>query len=673
MCGIAGILNLTEDQPVTERDLRQMLALIRHRGPDQFGIFLDDGAGLGSARLSIIDIGHGQQPISNEDGTLWIVFNGEIFNYPELRPELEARGHRFETETDTEVLLHMFEEYGPDCLSRLNGQFAFAIWNTCDRSLFLARDRLGIRPLYYTIQNGSLVFGSEIKAILGSGRASASLDPAGIDQVFNYWSTLSPGTVFRNIAELPPGHWLRVNGDGLLEMSRFWQMPLPEISETEANPDEGVIEERTEQLRELLADSVRIRLRADVPVAAYLSGGLDSAVIGSLACKVAPTRLNTFSISFSDPAFDESEFQRSMADHLGTRHEVVYAHHADIGRVFPEVIWHCETPILRTSPGPMFLLSALLQKRGYKVALTGEGADEMLGGYDIFKEAKIRRFWAAQPQSHRRALLLKRLYPDIAGFNQTGGFLAAFFGEGLTDVDSPFYSHSIRWRNGARHRRFYSPELVASLGAGARDAGADIKLPDGFMGCGPLERAQYLEAATFLSSYLLSSQGDRVGMAHGVEGRLPFLDFRVVEFCAQLPARLKLRVLNEKFLLRRVAAPMLPPNIASRRKRPYRAPIHGAFFNDRTEEYVRELLSPEALRSAGLFQPRAVSQLVAKLQAGAPVGEMDDMALAGILSSQLVHQQFVTDFRMPAPLSERDDVKVCRARKTAHAVSYALS
>jgi asparagine synthase (glutamine-hydrolysing) len=320
----------------------------------------------------------------------------------------------------------------------------------------------------------------------------------------------------------------------------------------------------------------------------------------------------------------------------------------------------------------MFLLSKLLQQRHYKVALTGEGADEMLGGYDIFKEAKIRRFWAAQPASKRRALLLKRLYPDIQGFNQAGGFMSAFFGEGLTDVNSPFYSHAIRWRGGARHRRFYSPDLTATLEAATQGSRAEIPLPAGFMGAGPLERAQYLEAATFLSSYLLSSQGDRVGMAHGVEGRLPFLDFRVVEFCAQLPSRLKLRVLNEKFLLRRVAAPMLPRDIANRRKRPYRAPIHRAFFNDRTEGYVNELLSPEAIKSAGLFNSRAVSQLVAKLQSGAAVGEMDDMALAGILSTQLVHQQFVANFRMPAPLSQRDDVKVCRARKTADALSYAF-
>jgi len=350
-------------------------------------------------------------------------------------------------------------------------------------------------------------------------------------------------------------------------------------------PDESVIQERTEQLRDLLADSVRIRLRADVPVAAYLSGGLDSAVIGSLACEVAPTRLNTFSISFSDPAFDESEFQRNMAKHLGTRHEVVYANHADIGRVFREVICIANAGSPDLHPARCFC-SPRCSRSGLQGGLTGEGADEMLGGYDIFKEAKIRRFWAAQPESQRRALLLKRLYPEISGFNQTGGFLSAFFSEGLTDVDSPFYSHSIRWRNGARHRRFYSPALAASLEQARANASADIRLPDGFMGCGPLERAQYLEAATSFRVIYCLRKGTAVGMAHGVEGRLPFLDFRVVEFCAQLPARLKLRVLNEKYLLRRVAAPMLPPNIASRRKRPY-SRAHSPRFLQRSHRGLR--------------------------------------------------------------------------------------
>jgi asparagine synthase (glutamine-hydrolysing) len=464
---------------------------------------------------------------------------------------------------------------------------------------------------------------------------------------------------------------MRASSDGL-EIRRFWQLPLGDFS-GETNPDEAMVRERAEELRDLLEDAVRIRLRADVPVAAYLSGGLDSSVVASLACEAAPARLNTFAISFSDPAFDESEFQRGMADHLGTRHEVVYAAHEDIGRVFPDVVWHCETPILRTSPAPMFLLSALLQKRGVKVALTGEGADEILGGYDIFKEAKIRRFWAAQPQSQTRPLLLKCLYPDIAGFSRTGGFLSAFFGEGLNELDSPFFSHAIRWRNGARHRRFYSRDLLAALGPAPRDPAKDITLPDDFTRWGSLERAQYLETALFLSNYLLSSQGDRVGMAHAVEGRLPFLDFRVVEFCAQLPTRLKLRVLNEKFLLRRIAAPLLPPQIAKRRKRPYRAPIHRAFFHDRTEDYVRELLDSDALCASGLFNPAAVSQLVAKCLSGSAVGEADDMALAGILSSQLVHRQFVAGFRMPPPLSHGDDIKVCHAPKPIAALSYALS
>jgi asparagine synthase (glutamine-hydrolysing) len=671
MCGIAGILNVSTDEPVSDAALRQMLALIRHRGPDQFGIFLDDGVGLGSARLSILDLGHGQQPISNEDGSLWIVFNGEIFNYLELRPDLEARGHRFTTNTDTEVLLHLFEEYGEDCLSRLNGQFAFAIWNTRDRSLFLARDRLGVRPLFYSRSNGSLVFGSEIKTLFGSGRVAPMLDPVGVDQVFTFWSTVPPRTVFRDVVELQPGHWLRANEDGM-EVRRYWQLDFADANESLANPGERVIQQRTEELRELLTDAISLRLRADVPVAAYLSGGLDSSIIASLARDFAPGRLNTFSISFSDAEFDESEFQTRMAAHLGTKHEVISATHEDIGRVFPQVVWHCETPILRTSPAPMFLLSGLLQKRGFKVALTGEGADEMLGGYDIFKEARIRRFWAAQPESKLRPQLLQRLYPEINGFNQTNGsFLKAFFGEGLSDVDSPFYSHAIRWRNSARTRRFFSNDFLAESERVLPTA-PPMKLPAGFMHWGPLERAQYLETTLFMGNYLLSSQGDRMGMAHAVEGRFPFLDYRVAEYCAHLPPRLKLRVLKEKYLLRRMAAPFLPREITHRRKRPYRAPIHRAFFHGRMESYVEELLSAESLHETGIFKPAAVAQLVAKLKAGERIGETDDMALAGILSTQLVHQQFIENFQMPPPLSERDDVKVCFAGNFSPLLSYAL-
>lgn len=662
MCGIAGTLNLRQASPIREVDLRRMLAMIRHRGPDQFGIYLDDHVGLGNARLSILDLEGGQQPITNEDASLWIVFNGEIFNYLELRPPLEARGHRFATHTDTEVLLHLYEEYGPDCLQKLNGQFAVAIWDARQRSLFLARDRLGIRPLFYTLVEGALVFGSEIKALLADRRVRAELDPIALDQIFTYWSTLSPRTVFRGIVELPPGHFLQAR-QGTFTVQRYWQPSFPaNDAERGAGPDAEA--ECAERLRELLIDATRIRLRADVPVGAYLSGGLDSSTIAAIIRQYTGARLDTFSIAFSDPAFDESEFQRRMARFLGTEHQVVQATHADIGGVFPEVIWHTETPLLRTSPAPMYLLSKLVHERGYKVVLTGEGADEFLAGYDIFKEAKVRRFWARRPDSAWRAALLRRLYPDIGGLQRTNGaFLSAFFGEGLTDVDSADYSHALRWRNTARAKRFFAPELAAAISQPSAQHTPRPEIPPQFLSWHPLARAQYLEISVFLSQYLLSSQGDRVAMAHSVEGRFPFLDYRVVEFCNGLPARLKLRGLLEKRLLRKVARAWLPPEIWQRPKRPYRAPIHRSFFHDRTPDYVRELLAPEAIRAKGYFHPAAVRHLVDKIQRGQAIGETDDMALAGILSTQLVDQLFLREFKGAPPLWDGADVKVCDARQ----------
>jgi asparagine synthase (glutamine-hydrolysing) len=308
----------------------------------------------------------------------------------------------------------------------------------------------------------------------------------------------------------------------------------------------------------------------------------------------------------------------------------------------------------------MFLLSSLVRDCGYKVVLTGEGADEFLGGYDIFKEAKVRRFWAREPASTRRPLLFQRLYRDIPGFaNGNRAFLAAFFQDGLTDLDAPCYSHFIRWRNNRRTCRFLSQRMLNESPGRAHSFLDQVAIPERFSRWNPLERAQYLEITIFMSEYLLSSQGDRVAMAHSVEGRFPFLDCRLVEYCNQLPASLKLRGLTEKYLLKQCAKKWLPDAIWQRPKRPYRAPIHRSFFNDATPEYVSDLLSPESLRETGLFTPVAVGRLVDKLKRGAAVGETDDMALAGILSSQLVHFHFVKHFRKPPPLDERDDVKVC--------------
>jgi asparagine synthase (glutamine-hydrolysing) len=638
--------------------MRQMLAALRHRGPDEFGILLDREIGLGNSRLSIIDLSGGSQPIANEDETLWIVFNGEVFNYIELRADLEKLGHRFRTSSDTEVILHMFEEYGPQCLNKLNGQFAIAIWDKNKRRLFLGRDRLGVRPLFYThTSDGALVFASEIKSILSTRRIRAEIDPAIVEQVFTYWSPLSPNTIFHGIKECPPGHFL-IADDQSIQIERYWKNEFP--IDTDGLNLNGTprVEEVIEEFRALLIDACRIRLRADVPVGSYLSGGLDSSTIASVVRRHTTNKLVTFSIAFGDQKFDESEFQIEMAAHLGTEHHVVRATHSEIADVFPQVIWHTEVPLMRTAPAPMFMLSKLVRDTGFKVVLTGEGADEFLAGYDIFKEAKVRRFWARQPGSKLRPQLLKSLYPDIGLAQSSASYLAAFFGEGLMEVDSPVYSHAIRWRNNRRTRRFLDDRVTAN----SNNAGVDevaATLPPEFKKWSTLARAQFLEISVFLSEYLLSSQGDRMGMAHSIEGRFPFLDYRMVEFCNRLHPRLKMRGLTEKWLLKEAARPWLPDIIRRRPKRPYRAPIHRSFFNDKTPAYVREVLSPGSIQEAGLFKSGSVEQLVRKIDGGRAIGETDDMALAGIISTQLLHEQFVKNFPSIPSLSSKDRVKVC--------------
>lgn len=654
MCGIAGVVNLAHKAPAELATLARMLGAIRHRGPDEFGIYRDANAGLGHARLGILDLSGGQQPIGSEDGNLWIVYNGEAFNFVELRPELEARGHRFSTRTDTEVILHLFEEEGPACLHRLNGQFALAIWDARQRCLFLARDRLGVRPLFYTIATGQVVFGSEIKAILAHPGIRAEIDPDSLDQILTYWSALSPRTAFRNIVEVPPGHYLLAH-DGRVTVQAWW---APDLT---PDPDgHRPSEDYLEEFESLLIDATCIRLRADVPVGAYLSGGLDSSITAAIVRKYAGNSLDTFSIAFEDPQFDESLFQRQMAAALGTQHQVAYCTSADIGTVFPQVIWHTETPVLRTAPGPMFLLSRLVRDHNLKVVLTGEGADEFLAGYDIFKEMKVRRFWAKDPDSQIRPLLLKRLYPDISGLGSgSGAYLAAFFKQGLGDTASPFYSHAIRWANTARIRNFLLGRREGT--PAGRDGYPELTAPPAAFGhWSHLGQAQYLEITTFLSPYLLSSQGDRMGMAHSVEGRFPFLDHRLVEFCNRLPPRLKLNGLTEKWLLRQLGRGLLPPDIWQRPKRPYRAPIHRSFFGPGAPAYVPELLSEPALRESELFEPGAVARLERKASQSPRLNEVDSMALVGILSTQLVYRQFVKAFRPPS-LRANDAIKVVDA------------
>jgi asparagine synthase (glutamine-hydrolysing) len=661
MCGIAGIFNRASRRPAQPELLAAMLAAIRHRGPEAAGAYLHGVVGLGHDRLSIVDLEGGLQPIGNEDGTVWVICNGEVFNFIELRRDLIERGHTFRTGSDSEVIIHLYEEHGPDCVQYMIGQFAFALWDGRTHTLMLGRDRLGVRPLYYTEVNGDLRFASEVKALLADPQVPAELDLEALDQVFTYWAPLPGRTAFRGIRELPPGHHMLVGLHGTPTSAcvrRYWSL---DFSHEFAGRSKGYDERYyAHSLLDLLVDATRLRLRADVPVGAYLSGGLDSSTIAAIVRRYTGNRLKTFSISFADEHFDEAAYQQRMADHLGTEHVSMHCTDEQIGQCFPDVVWHVETPILRTAPVPMFLLSRLVRQNGFKVVLTGEGSDEFLGGYDIFKEDKLRRFWAAHPGSRLRPLLLKRLYGDVKGMADTPRpYLEAFFRNGLTETADPCYSHLVRWRSTARIKRLFSrgvKEQLAEAGHGGARALAEA-LEGIDMRWHPLSRAQFIESRIFLSQYLLSSQGDRVAMAHAVEGRFPFLDHRVVEFAASIPPDLRLRGLTEKYILRKAVADLVPDEVLARTKRPYRAPIRNAFFGPRSPDYVRHLLSPTEVRRTGIFDPEAVAMLAAKCSTASMVGEADSMALVGVLSTQLLYQLFVEQRRATRP---PDDFRVTR-------------
>ena len=577
--------------------------------------------------------------MSSADGTLTVTFNGEIFNYLELRRELIARGRKFATNSDTEVLLQAYIEWGEDCVTRFNGQWAFAVWDTRHQKLFLSRDRLGKRPLFYAVVGKTLLFASEMKAILTHPAVTKAIDPVGLDQLFTFWSVLPPRTIFQGIRQLPPAHSLTVIR-GEVQVSRYWDLDYSNRFEDQS------VRELEEQLLELLTDATRLRLRSDVPVGAYLSGGLDSSITAALAKNLNRERLCTFSVEFENPEYDESCFQQEVVRWLGTEHRAVRCTHDDIGRVFPNVIWHTETPILRTAPAPLFLLSRLVRESGYKVVLTGEGADEAFGGYDLFKEAKLRRFWSRQPDSKIRPLLLKRLYPYLKNLqSQPPAYLKAFFQVRPQALESPFFSHLPRWELTSKLKAFFTPDFLATTFDSDPMVEAETLLPEQFGAWNGFSQAQYLESTGLLPGYILSSQGDRMTMAHGIEGRFPFLDHRLVEFAARLPARLKMSGLDEKHILKQATRHLVPDSIRQRSKQPYRAPDAQSFFDIESGtarfEYVDEMLSPKAVTSAGLFDPAAVTKLVEKARKGAAIGVKDNMALVGILSAQLVVEQFV--------------------------------
>ncbi len=635
MCGIAGIVDYNNKYnriPIMEK----MLSVMSYRGPDESGIYNSHFATIGNLRLSIVDIEGGQQPLSDQTGRYWIVFNGEIFNYPELRNSLIEKGCKFTTHSDTEVLVQLYAVYGNKCLGMLNGQFAFAIWDKVHEELFLARDRVGIRPLFFNISsNGNFSFASEIKSLFEQKEIIPEFNTESLSQIYTFWATLTPNTAFKNIFELSPGEFMLYSRNGI-KKEKYWELTFGDSNHKLS------LQDAVDKFHEIFNDSVRIRLRADVKVAAYLSGGLDSSATVAYINDIEPAVLNTFSVGFDEGDFDESHYQSEAVKYFNTSHKSINCSSHQIAESLPVVIWHLETPVMRTAPVPMYLLSKLVRENGIKVVMTGEGADEILAGYNIFKETKIRRFWANQPDSSSRPILLKKLYPYLPQMKSANpAILKSFFGYKLDDVNNPFYSHLLRWNNSNHITKHFSSKLKNDLTDYFPFEELASRLPKDFNSWDSISKAQWLETTMFMSGYLLSSQGDRMALANSVEGRYPFLDYRLIEFCASLPARFKLNSLDEKFLLKKLMQNRIPENIRKRSKQAYRAPIQSVFLSEHAPEYVKQMLSDQFINQVGVFDPVSLRSVLTRISKTGSTSEVENMLLTFVISTHLLYDQFI--------------------------------
>jgi asparagine synthase (glutamine-hydrolysing) len=643
MCGIAGfsIPPGSSSAAATEHRhaLARMVRSLRHRGPDALRGVVTDGMALGHARLSIVDLEGGSQPMTDPETGVTVVFNGEIFNHVELRDRY--RDHRFRTRSDTEVILAGFLDEGMACVERFIGQFAFALWDPRDKTLWMSRDRVGIRPLFYAFTDDGIAFASEAKALFAAGLVEPSLDKRALKQTLQLWTPVSGRSAFEGVHALPPATVARFK-DGELRRETYWTLDLSD--EACADSPESLTPELQDEVEALLVDAVRLRLRADVPVAAYLSGGLDSSLICGITQEELGGTLRTFSVAFANTSYDEREYQQEVTAALATAHKMVEVDEANIGSLLPDVVFHGEQSLIRAAPAPFLRLSRLVHEDDIKVVLTGEGADEVFLGYDLYRETKVRQFWARHPDSAMRPRLLKRLYPYLELGRQGVDLLRKVYGVGLEDPGAVGFSHLIRWNTTGRIARFYAPGFREETAAEDPVASLLASLPPEVAGWRPLARAQHLEMTTLLANYLMSAQGDRMLMGNSVEGRFPFLDHRVIELAARLKDSIKLRSLDEKHVLKRVSERWVPERVRQRPKFPYRAPIAGALAAADGPEWMREKLSRDEVDRLGVFDSAKVEKLTTKLRARPEhVSEADNMALVAIATTQLLASTFVNE------------------------------
>ena len=609
MCGIAGLLSL-DGAPVGAAEVRRMCDALRHRGPDDEGYHEAPGVVLGMRRLSIIDVDGGHQPIANEDGTVHVVLNGEIYNFRGLRSGLEARGHRFRTASDTEVIVHLYEERGPACVDDLRGMFAFALWDAARRRLLLARDRLGVKPLYYAQAGGRLAFASELKALLTLPEVGRDLDWRSVARLFTFLTTPLSHSVVAGVRKLPPAT-LMVAGPGRPPLtSSYWDVRFEPVRGRE--PDD-----LAEELRHRIEEAVRLRLVSDVPVGAFLSGGVDSSAVVTTMTGLTPSRVKTFTIGFRDAAYDESAVARRLARRLGTEHHELVVEPDAIGAL-ETIVWHLDEPFGDPSAIPTFLVAKLAA--GYvKVVLSGDGGDELFAGYDKYRVEAARRGFAIPGPLRRPLRALARALPDGARGRGRLFNLSQAPGDRSLDASTLFRTHELR--------RLFRPEAFARMAA--FDPWAEEAAILQGTGGHWLSAMQRLDLKSYLPLDILTKV-DRMSMAHSLEAREPLLDHPLVEFAATLPPELLLRAGQPKWILKRAFRGIVPDEVLDRPKSGFAVPV-GRWFRGDLTGFVRDVLLSRACRERGILDPRQVERLMRRHERGRPL----DLHLYTLLGFEL--------------------------------------
>jgi asparagine synthase (glutamine-hydrolysing) len=653
--------------PLPAGALHAMAGAITHRGPDEDGYLERPGIGLASRRLSIVGLADGRQPITNEDRTIHVVYNGELFDYPELRADLERCGHRFSTHCDTELIPHLWEEYGEEFFKELRGQFAFALWDQQQNRLILARDRFGICPLYWTHQTRAqgdwLLFASEIKALLASGMVRADPDVRGINHVFTWFALPGPVTCFEGVELLLPGHYLSIDLAAqrpAIQDRTYWDIDFPDRGEEERG---GNTKRLIDDFERVMIHAVERRLRADVPVVSYLSGGVDSSLVVALAGRVRGEPIPAFTIQIKDPYLDETSEAAQVARHVGSRPVVVGCGGEDVLETYPSLIRAAEGPVIDTACTSLLMLAREVHRQGYKVALTGEGADEWLAGYPWYKVHRLLGCLDIIPGLQLSALG-RRAYLRLTGAPRFPWSAARRIQKALGGSNAWMDVYGLM---SLSKLRFYSAEMNERLGGETPHLPYEDLVPnmDRLSRWHPLNRSLYVGAKVMLAGLLLHAKGDRVAMNSSVETRYPFLDEDVFSFLARLHPKWKLHRFQDKYILRLLAERWLPKNIAWRRKAMFRAPFD-SFHAERVPAFVDQLLSEESLQKTGYFDPQAVQHyrtVYRSMRARSAHRSSVEMGLVGVIGTQLWHHTFIDSSLADLPSMVRSPWSLVRSQR----------